>query len=314
MVDTVAVAGAAAVGISSSGLSTPGAMPRGMRTSFDPGFSGPLGSSAALFPTTTSTSFTTAMSSNSNSSLYAAASNINRISGGGASTPPKSTINATTNTTTDGSGGGTTTAASTSIPGSPLHQKHHHHQQTNHPSLILSPAVSLTPEPVAPPPSRTALTRPEVALCLLSEVACEQDEELRPHLPALLHVAVLHADSTNPFVRQEACQILQYLLYSLACKPLEAQGHASGAGGGGGGGGGLTGVGSNISNNNGVNGSGGGDNYASSDYARVAGVIGYLQSLNNEAVWAWELPTLAQPWVTSAGYVAAFVQLGKVHS
>jgi hypothetical protein len=82
----------------------------------------------------------------------------------------------------------------------------------------------------------------------------------------------------------EACQLLQYLLYSLAYKQLESQ------------------IAAGVTS--------GGD--VAAEFARVSGVIGYLQSLGGEALWEWELPTLTQPWVASAGYVAAFVQLGTL--
>lgn len=137
------------------------------------------------------------------------------------------------------------------------------------------------PLPTAPK-QRMSLTRSEVALCLLSEIACERDEELRPHLSLLLHLAVLNIDSPNPLVRHEARQMLLYLLYSLAYKPLEGQATAAGP------------------------------SLPPPEYARVAGMIGYLQALpteGNDPLWSWELPTLAEPWVPSAGYVAVFVQL-----
>lgn len=44
-----------------------------------------------------------------------------------------------------------------------------------------------------PKPTRVYLTRAEVALILLSEVAIEQDEEFRPHLHVLLHAATLNS-------------------------------------------------------------------------------------------------------------------------
>ena len=40
---------------------------------------------------------------------------------------------------------------------------------------------------------RGALTRPELALCLMSELAYEHDEEFRRHLPTLLQVITLNA-------------------------------------------------------------------------------------------------------------------------
>jgi len=130
--------------------------------------------------------------------------------------------------------------------------------------------------------NRTALSSQESALCLLSEIVSENDEHMRPHLARLLHIAVLHMDSCNEQTRREACQLLQYLLYNLSFKILETN--------------------SKDSNSNRA--------VYTSDYARVAGVIGYLQSLPaSERAWEWELPTLARPWITSAGSVAAFVQI-----
>ena len=251
--DTVAVAGAAAVGISSGGLTTPGNMPRGSRSSI----SGTAGSV---------------------SSSYSRPQSMSEGGLGGYGTGPM----------------GGAAAAAGGVGGSLSYTGEY---PSTYPSFIspLQPPTSGSTglELGAPPAPRVTMTRPEVALCLLSEVACERDEELRPYLAALLHVAVIHADSTNATVRQEACQLLQYLMYTLACKPLEGQG----LGGGGGGLGGGLGF--------------GGSGAPSSDYARVASVIGYLQSLDVEPLWAWELPTLAHPWVASAGYVAAFVQIGK---
>ncbi|KAH7623253.1 hypothetical protein Ndes2526B_g01675 [Nannochloris sp. 'desiccata'] len=282
VVDTVAVAGAAAVGISSGGLSTPGSMPRGTRSSIDQGNN---------FP------------SSKNTSGYTGTirSGVGPMAAGAGYYQPTSGV------LSGGDAGGVYSSSSLEQQGAPSRATP---QQQQRPDTVdMSPGgittTAATPEMLSPPPPRNFLTRPEVALCLLSEVACEKDEELRQHLPALLHIAILHADSTNPLVRQEACQLVQYLLYSLACKPLEGR---NGRGGGG---------------NNNSNGAGGGFSQAfgglggarnsnsapSTDYARVAGVIGYLQSLGGEALWNWELPTLAQPWVPSAGYVAAFVQI-----
>lgn len=157
------------------------------------------------------------------------------------------------------------------------------------------------------------LTRPELALCLLSEIAYEHDEEFRQHLPTLLHVsrrelvpavvghtarllllcacmlakmsphfsalqvATLNSDSSDPVVRQESSQLLVFLLYSLACKHLEAQ--AGGA--------------------------------ATHEYARISGLIARLQALHGQPLWRREQPTLALPLVASSVTVAGFVQAGK---
>lgn len=68
-------------------------------------------------------------------------------------------------------------------------------------------------------------SRPELALCLLSELAYEHDEDFRVHLPLLLHVVALNADSSDAIVRMESCQLLIYLLHSLSCRHLAAQAH-----------------------------------------------------------------------------------------
>lgn len=127
---------------------------------------------------------------------------------------------------------------------------------------------------------RTSLSSQEGSLCLLSDIASENDEHLRPHLPELLHIAVLQLDSCNELACHEACQLLQFLLYNLSYKILEtnSKGHSKAV--------------------------------YSSEYARVASAIGYLQQVpRGGRIWDWELPTLSHPWVKSAGSVAAFVQI-----
>lgn len=126
-----------------------------------------------------------------------------------------------------------------------------------------------------------AMSHSEGAICLMSEIVCENDEELRPHLPELLHIATLHLDSCNSEVRHEACLLLQYVLYNLSFKILHSN--------------------SSLDERSSY----------SLEYARVAAVIGFLQSVpKGEKIWDWELPTLSHPWVRSAGSVAAFVQIG----
>lgn len=127
---------------------------------------------------------------------------------------------------------------------------------------------------------RIALNSQEASLCLISDIASENDEHLRPHLPELLHIAVLQLDSCNELACDEACQLLQFLLYNLSYKILETN---------------------SKENKKAV---------YSSEYARVAGAIGFLQQVpKGERIWDWELPTLSHPWVRSAGSLAAFVQI-----
>ncbi|PSC67904.1 furry homolog-like [Micractinium conductrix] len=122
---------------------------------------------------------------------------------------------------------------------------------------------------------RLPLRRPEMALSLLSEVAYEHDEEFRPHLPQLLHICLLCADSPNPVVRRDSQQLLVYLLYSLSLKHLEAA-QSTGA--------------------------------PAPECAEVAEVVSQLQSRLGQRLWPREQPSLAVPLVPSAGAVAVFVQ------
>ncbi|KAI8469209.1 MAG: cell morphogenesis central region-domain-containing protein [Monoraphidium minutum] len=65
----------------------------------------------------------------------------------------------------------------------------------------------------ASPAIRALVTRPELALCLLTEVAYEHDEDFEGHLALLLHVVVLSMDSDEPLVAGAAqvTQLIQYL-------------------------------------------------------------------------------------------------------
>ncbi len=87
----------------------------------------------------------------------------------------------------------------------------------------------------APPPAesararRGALGRPEVALCLLAEVAYEHDEPFRAHLPLLLHAMLVALDAREPLVAGHARAVLAHLLHALAGRRAPP----GGAGGGG---------------------------------------------------------------------------------
>lgn len=56
---------------------------------------------------------------------------------------------------------------------------------------------------------------PELALCLLSEVAYEATSELLEHVPKLLHIAVVCMDSPSTPVQQHAQQLLLNLVFSV---------------------------------------------------------------------------------------------------
>ena len=160
-------------------------------------------------------------------------------------------------------------------PNTPNHGIHLNLESTNEEDEQSVPVPKISKQ-------RTALSSQEGALCLLSEIVSENDEYMRPHLARLLHIAILQLDSCNRQACHEACQLLQFLLYNLSYKILE------------------------------TNAKDGSSNKAvyTSEYARVAGVIGFLQSVPaGDRAWDWELPTLAHPWISSAGSVAAFVQI-----
>ena len=64
------------------------------------------------------------------------------------------------------------------------------------------------------------MSRPQLALCLLAEVAYEHDEDLRSHLPLLFQAVLTSMDSREPLVYQHAQQALLNLLYSLSARHL----------------------------------------------------------------------------------------------
>lgn len=83
------------------------------------------------------------------------------------------------------------------------------------PGTAAGPAAAATLQP------QTWLTRPDFALILLAEIAYENDEDFRPHLPLLFHTALMLLDSPEPLVLSHAQQLLVNLLYTLAGRHLE---------------------------------------------------------------------------------------------
>eukprot|EP00798_Chlamydomonas_sp_ICE-L_P017184 gene17184-23501_t len=69
----------------------------------------------------------------------------------------------------------------------------------------------------------TSSVRPELALCLLTEVAYEHDEDFRTHLALLFHCCVDASGSTVPLLCGHGQQLLVNLLYSLSARHVEAQ-------------------------------------------------------------------------------------------
>ncbi len=59
-------------------------------------------------------------------------------------------------------------------------------------------------------------------MCLLAEMAYEHNEDLREHVPLLLHVLLSIQDCPEPIVYHHAQQALLNLLYSLSTRHLES--------------------------------------------------------------------------------------------
>ena len=157
-------------------------------------------------------------------------------------------------------------------------------------------------------------SRPELALCVLSELAYEHDEDFRVHLPLLLHVVALNADSGDAAVRLESCQLLVYLLHSLACRHLAAQASGEGApprlaalhcwrpacrarvk---------LCRMGPWNQWTRPIFPAG----TSSPEYLKASGLITRLQTLHGQPLWPREQPSLAAPQVESGASVAVFAQ------
>ncbi|XP_065026588.1 uncharacterized protein LOC104000586 isoform X1 [Musa acuminata AAA Group] len=65
------------------------------------------------------------------------------------------------------------------------------------------------------------LSRADIALILLAEIAYENDEDFREHLPLLFHVTCVSMDSSEDIVLLHSQNLLVNLLYSLAGRHLE---------------------------------------------------------------------------------------------
>lgn len=86
-------------------------------------------------------------------------------------------------------------------------------------ACLFPPAACACPAAGAGLPS--ALSRADLALILLAEIAYENDEDFRSHLPLLFHVAFVSMDSRSALVLEHCQQLLVNLLYSLAGRHLD---------------------------------------------------------------------------------------------
>ncbi|KAL0919790.1 hypothetical protein M5K25_011908 [Dendrobium thyrsiflorum] len=75
-----------------------------------------------------------------------------------------------------------------------------------------------------------SLSRADIALILLAEIAYENDEDFRENLPLLFHVTCVSMDSSEDIVLEHCKNLLVNLLYSLAGRHLELYGTANSEG------------------------------------------------------------------------------------
>ncbi|KAF5735639.1 protein furry [Tripterygium wilfordii] len=120
-----------------------------------------------------------------------------------------------------------------------------------------------------------SLTQADIALILLAEIAYENDEDFREHLPLLFHVTFVSMDSSEDIVLEHCQHLLVNLLYSLAGRHLELY---------------------NVDNSDGEN------------KQQVVSLIKYVQSKRGSMMWESEDPTVMRTELPSAALLSALVQ------
>lgn len=120
-----------------------------------------------------------------------------------------------------------------------------------------------------------SLTHADIALILLAEIAYENDEDFREHLPLLFHVTFVSMDSSEDIVLEHCQHLLVNLLYSLAGRHLEMY---------------------EVENNDGEN------------KQQVVSLIKYVQSKRGSMMWENEDPTVVRTELPSAALLSALVQ------
>ncbi|CAO2040054.1 unnamed protein product, partial [Urochloa humidicola] len=119
------------------------------------------------------------------------------------------------------------------------------------------------------------LSRADIALILLAEIAYENDEDFRENLPLLFHVTCVSMDSSEDIVLEHCQDLLVNLLYSLAGRHLE-----------------LYEV----------------ENSERENKHHVVSLIKYIQSKRGTLMWENEDPTLVRTELPSASLLSALVQ------
>ncbi|KAL0014895.1 hypothetical protein SO802_001964 [Lithocarpus litseifolius] len=120
-----------------------------------------------------------------------------------------------------------------------------------------------------------SLTHADIALILLAEIAYENDEDFREHLPLLFHVTFVSMDSSEDIVLEHCQHLLVNLLYSLAGRHLELY---------------------EVENSDGEN------------KQQVVSLIKYVQLKRGSMMWENEDPTVVRTELPSAALLSALVQ------
>ncbi|KAL2522981.1 ARM repeat superfamily protein [Forsythia ovata] len=120
-----------------------------------------------------------------------------------------------------------------------------------------------------------SLTQADIALILLAEIAYENDEDFREHLPLLFHVTFVSMDSSEDIVLEHCQHLLVNLLYSLAGRHLELY---------------------DVENSDGEN------------KQQVVSLIKYVQSKRGSMMWENEDPSVTRTELPSAALLSALVQ------
>ncbi|KAL5717648.1 hypothetical protein ACHQM5_010628 [Ranunculus cassubicifolius] len=120
-----------------------------------------------------------------------------------------------------------------------------------------------------------SLTHADIALILLAEIAYENDEDFREHLPLLFHVTFVSMDSSEDIVLEHCQHLLVNLLYSLAGRHLELY---------------------EVENSDGEN------------KQQVVSLIKYVQSKRGSMMWENEDPSVVRTELPSAALLSALVQ------
>lgn len=120
-----------------------------------------------------------------------------------------------------------------------------------------------------------SLTHADIALILLAEIAYENDEDFREHLPLLFHVTFVSMDSSEDIVLEHCQHLLVNLLYSLAGRHLELY---------------------EVENSDGEN------------KQQVVSLIKYVQSKRGSMMWENEDPAVTRTELPSAALLSSLVQ------